>query len=129
MGLKYKVFVRHVNGPGKFVTLCLIVNLLQRYIPLLAPKKKTDYYDNVFMHNGYFLAYNTRYSMHLSTRLVGWLVGIRGSPDPGTIASPAPSGASSPNIFLFLILNHTYHIDPRVSKFLMLNWGAYNCTN
>ena len=34
---KYEVLVCHVNGPGEFLLLRFVVNLLDGHLPLLAP--------------------------------------------------------------------------------------------
>lgn len=38
--LKFKVFICHVYGPGKFLALGFIVDLLNGNAPFLTPKKK-----------------------------------------------------------------------------------------
>lgn len=37
MSSKFKVRLCHVHSPGKLLPLCLVVDLLHRHLPLLAP--------------------------------------------------------------------------------------------
>jgi len=41
-GLEFIILLRHVNGPSKFFSLCLVVNLLNGNIMLLAPSNRNS---------------------------------------------------------------------------------------
>ena len=39
LDLKFIVIICHIDSPGKLLTLCFVVNLLNRDVPLLTPLK------------------------------------------------------------------------------------------